>query len=57
MAEYYRKKLPLSVKIKYLIKPPGWSHDGSSKTAKQLRKELFYSEQSKKYSEKSYIDP
>jgi hypothetical protein len=35
-----RKKLPLSVKLKYLIKPPGWSHDGSTKTAKELRKEL-----------------
>ncbi len=23
----------------YLFKPPGWSHDGSSKTTKQLRKE------------------
>ena len=36
-----RKKIPLSIKIKYLIKPPGWSHDGSTKTAKELRKELF----------------
>ncbi len=27
-------------KIKYLILPPGWSHDGSSKTAKQLQKEI-----------------
>jgi sterol desaturase/sphingolipid hydroxylase (fatty acid hydroxylase superfamily) len=25
--------------IRYLIHPPGWSHDGSSKTAHQLRKE------------------
>lgn len=25
--------------IKYIINPPGWSHDGSSKTTKQLRKE------------------
>ena len=25
--------------IKYFIKPPGWSHDGSSKTTAQLRKE------------------
>ena len=35
-----RKKLPLSVKLKYLLKPPGWSHDGSTKTARELRKEL-----------------
>ncbi len=27
-------------KLKYLIKPPGWSHDGSSKTVKQLRRQL-----------------
>ncbi|MCE3283210.1 MAG: fatty acid hydroxylase [Chitinophagaceae bacterium] len=25
--------------FKYLINPPGWSHDGSSKTTKELRKE------------------
>ena len=37
-----RKKIPFSVKIKYLLMPPGWSHDGSSKTAKQLRQELLH---------------
>ncbi len=41
-----RKKIPLSVKLKYLIMPPGWSHDGSSKTAKELRRELMLSEKS-----------
>lgn len=25
--------------INYLVKPPGWSHDGSTKTTKQLREE------------------
>ncbi|MBS1738608.1 MAG: sterol desaturase family protein [Bacteroidetes bacterium] len=35
-----KRDLPLSVKIKYLFKPPGWSHDGSTKTAKQLQREL-----------------
>ncbi|MDQ6889816.1 MAG: sterol desaturase family protein, partial [Bacteroidota bacterium] len=40
-----RKKIPLSAKLKYLVMPPGWSHDGSSKTAKQLRKELLLSEE------------
>lgn len=39
-----QKKIPLSLKIKYLVMPPGWSHDGSSKTAKQLRRELLQSE-------------
>ena len=34
-----RSKLPFSIKLKYLFNPPGWSHDGSSKTARELRKE------------------
>ncbi|MDQ2720408.1 MAG: sterol desaturase family protein [Bacteroidota bacterium] len=38
------KKVPLIIKLKYLIMPPGWSHDGSTKTARELRKELFESE-------------
>ena len=38
------KEIPLSSKFKYLLMPPGWSHDGSTKTARQLRKELFQSE-------------
>jgi len=38
------KKVPLIVKLKYLFMPPGWSHDGSTKTAKELRKELATSE-------------
>jgi sterol desaturase/sphingolipid hydroxylase (fatty acid hydroxylase superfamily) len=32
-----RRKLPFGTKLKYLLMPPGWSHDGSSKTGKQLR--------------------
>jgi sterol desaturase/sphingolipid hydroxylase (fatty acid hydroxylase superfamily) len=35
-----RKKTPFLAKIKYMLMPPGWSHDGSTKTAKELRKEL-----------------
>lgn len=35
-----RKKSGLFTKIKYIFMPPGWSHDGSSKTARELRKEL-----------------
>ena len=35
-----RKKTPFFIKLKYLLMPPGWSHDGSTKTAKELRKEL-----------------
>lgn len=35
-----KKKMPWYLRLKYLIMPPGWSHDGSTKTAKQLRQEL-----------------
>jgi sterol desaturase/sphingolipid hydroxylase (fatty acid hydroxylase superfamily) len=34
-----RKKIPFLTKLKYIFMPPGWSHDGSTKTADQLRKE------------------
>jgi sterol desaturase/sphingolipid hydroxylase (fatty acid hydroxylase superfamily) len=34
------KKTSFINKIKYMLMPPGWSHDGSSKTANELRKEL-----------------
>lgn len=36
-----KKRTPFFTKLKYLIKPPGWSHDGSTKTASELRKELL----------------
>ena len=41
LASDLRQNLPVITKIKYLIMPPGWSHDGSTKTARQLRKELL----------------
>lgn len=44
IAKDMKKDIPFFTKIKYLVMPPGWSHDGSTKTAKQLRKELFLSE-------------
>jgi sterol desaturase/sphingolipid hydroxylase (fatty acid hydroxylase superfamily) len=34
------KKTSLSNKLKYLFMPPGWSHDGTSMTAKEMRKGL-----------------
>ena len=37
-----QKKTSFSNKIKYLFMPPGWSHDGSSKTAKELRASLLF---------------
>lgn len=35
-----RRPLPLSTRLKYVFMPPGWSHDGSSKTSRQLQQEL-----------------
>jgi sterol desaturase/sphingolipid hydroxylase (fatty acid hydroxylase superfamily) len=35
-----RKKTSFGDKLRYLFMPPGWSHDGSSKTARELRKEI-----------------
>ena len=36
------KKAPgILLKVNYLIKPPGWSHDGSKKTSSQLRNEGY----------------
>jgi hypothetical protein len=40
MGQDLKKATSLLTKIKYLVMPPGWSHDGSTKTAKQLRREL-----------------
>jgi hypothetical protein len=34
------KKSSFYTKLKYLFMPPGWSHDGSSKTANQMRKDI-----------------
>jgi sterol desaturase/sphingolipid hydroxylase (fatty acid hydroxylase superfamily) len=36
-----KKNVPFLTKLKYLVMPPGWSHDGSTKTAKELRQELL----------------
>lgn len=35
------KKCSFSKKMGYIFGPPGWSHDGSSKTSAQLRKEII----------------
>lgn len=35
-----KKKLPFFTRLKYVFMPPGWSHDGSSKTSRQLQEEL-----------------
>lgn len=38
-----QKKVTLRTKLKYLFMPPGWSHDGSTQTARQMRKKQLYS--------------
>jgi sterol desaturase/sphingolipid hydroxylase (fatty acid hydroxylase superfamily) len=37
----FRNKGKLKHKFMYIFGPPGWSHDGSTKTSSQLRKELM----------------
>ncbi len=34
-----KQKIPFSTKLKYIFMPPGWSHDGSKKTARRMRRE------------------
>ncbi len=34
-----KKKVPFTTRLKYIFMPPGWSHDGSKKTARQMRLE------------------
>lgn len=35
-----KKARSFRTRVKYLVKPPGWSHDGSTKTAAEMRKEI-----------------
>ncbi|CAN5612585.1 sterol desaturase family protein [soil metagenome] len=37
LAKDLKKDLPWSIRLKYLLMAPGWSHDGSTQTAKELR--------------------
>jgi hypothetical protein len=32
-----RRPLPLKTRLQYLFMPPGWSHDGSSQTSRELQ--------------------
>lgn len=41
-----RKSSSIKDKIMYIFGPPGWSHDGSTKTSSQLRSELYSKENS-----------
>jgi sterol desaturase/sphingolipid hydroxylase (fatty acid hydroxylase superfamily) len=40
LAHDLRKPGPLSQKLNYIFAPPGWSHDGSSLTANEMRAQL-----------------
>lgn len=37
IAQDIQQPLPWQIRLKYLLAPPGWSHDGSRKTSKQWR--------------------
>jgi sterol desaturase/sphingolipid hydroxylase (fatty acid hydroxylase superfamily) len=39
LAKDLQKKTSFKNRLKYIFMPPGWSHDGSTKTARELRKE------------------
>ena len=35
-----KKKTTIKEKLAYVFGPPGWSHDGSKQTARQMREEI-----------------
>ena len=39
LARDVKKKTSLTTRLKYIFMPPGWSHDGSTKTSSQMRLE------------------
>ena len=43
-----RKTPSFKVKLQYLFNPPGWSHDGSTQTARVMQREYRSTEQSRK---------
>lgn len=40
IAKDWKKNVPFATKLKYIFMPPGWSHDGSTKTSKELQRDL-----------------
>lgn len=40
IADDLKKDVSFITKLKYLFNPPGWSHDGSTKTSQELQQEL-----------------
>jgi sterol desaturase/sphingolipid hydroxylase (fatty acid hydroxylase superfamily) len=39
IAKDLKKDVPFKTKMGYLLRPPGWSHDGSTQTSKELQKD------------------
>jgi hypothetical protein len=39
IARDMKKDIPLKEKLKYLFNAPGWSHDGSTRTSKELQRD------------------
>ena len=46
--DVFQKNITLKDRFLYLFGPPGWSHDGSRKTSRELRAELNRSSTAKK---------
>jgi sterol desaturase/sphingolipid hydroxylase (fatty acid hydroxylase superfamily) len=40
IVEDLKRDVDLKTKVKYVLNPPGWSHDGSTKTSNQLRETI-----------------
>lgn len=38
LAKDLKRPLPITTRIQYMLRPPGWSHDGSTKTSKELQR-------------------
>jgi sterol desaturase/sphingolipid hydroxylase (fatty acid hydroxylase superfamily) len=47
ISDFYSSKTSLKNKFKYLVKPPGWKHDGKSILATDMRKEWEESQKAK----------
>ena len=45
IAQDLKGKLPLKTKLKYIFREPGWSHNGATKTSRQLQQEWQQEEQ------------
>lgn len=39
-SDFVNQKVDFGTKLKYVFNPPGWSHDGSRKTSKELQAEI-----------------